>query len=95
MKGSSQSAQIISSVLHSKTAIRLLPPSLRDIALRSYAHSLSFVWVGCGLVGMITLASAYFIQEKEMGPVKARWRKGERKNVGATGMGVVPPDGMA
>lgn len=80
-------------MLHSKNAIRLLPPDLRDVALHAYAHSLTYVWIGCGLVGMITLASACLIQEKEMGPVKPKRRKS--KGTGGAVMGVVPPDGMA
>ena len=92
---------MIAAVLHSKTTIRLLPHPLRKIALHAYAHSLSVVWIGCGFLGMVTLASAWFIQEKEMGPVRAKRLKGKGKgeqerggagNEGSRGV-MMPPDG--
>jgi hypothetical protein len=82
--------QIINAVLHSKAAIRQLPMPAQKIALDVYAKSLSTVWIGCAGVSCLTLLSAWFIQEKEMGPVKPRGRG--RKGRAAEGQ---QPDDLA
>lgn len=56
-------AQVINSILHSKAAIRLLPPDLQRLALDAYARSLSIVWICCGSVAVLTVISACLIDE--------------------------------
>jgi hypothetical protein len=58
--------QIITAVLHSKSAIRMLPLDLQTRALNAYASSLSTVWIVCSGLFVITLISACFMQEKEL-----------------------------
>lgn len=66
----------INAILHSsKSAIRSLPQPIQDAALKAYGQSLSYVWIGCGGVACLTLASACFVEEREMGPVKDRGRR--------------------
>ncbi len=57
---------MITAILHSKSAIRLLPLNLQVRALDAYASSLSTVWVVSGCLAIVTLISALFIQEKEL-----------------------------
>ena len=59
--------QIISSILHSKSAISRLPSSAQDLALQAYASSISIVWVATGSIMIITVVCGCFIQEKEVG----------------------------
>ena len=61
------SSQLISSILHSKSAIRELPPHLEQAAIDAYAHSLSAVWMAAGGVAILTIVASLFIQEKDVG----------------------------
>ncbi|WWC69120.1 uncharacterized protein I206_103056 [Kwoniella pini CBS 10737] len=54
--------KIISAILHSKSAIRLLPPSLRDLALKSYSHSLSVVWFFSAIIALVTFINSFWIE---------------------------------
>lgn len=58
---------IISSILHSKSAIRLLLPDLRERALQAYGWSIATVWIISGGIAVLTMVSAWFIKEKEIG----------------------------
>jgi len=58
--------QIVTSILHSKSAIRLLPESLQIRALDAYAASISTVWVVSGVVSVLTIIAACFMQEKDV-----------------------------
>lgn len=62
------SEDLITAILHSKSAIRLLPLDLQQLALDAYAASLSTVWVVCGGLAIVTLICACFIKEKELPP---------------------------
>ncbi|WVQ81247.1 hypothetical protein IAT38_003369 [Cryptococcus sp. DSM 104549] len=58
--------EIINAILHSKSAIRLLPPSLQSLALAAYANSLSVVWVVTAGVAVLTFITSLFIEAKEV-----------------------------
>ncbi|OCF38301.1 multidrug resistance protein fnx1 [Kwoniella heveanensis CBS 569] len=64
--GADNSSQIISAILHSKAAIRLLPPALRIKALYSYAHSLSVVWIFSSVIATITFICSFWIQSRNV-----------------------------
>ena len=57
---------IVTAVLHSKSAIRLLPADLQVLALDAYASSISTVWGVCGGLAILTLIAAFFVKEKEL-----------------------------
>lgn len=58
---------IITAILHSKDNIRRLAPTLQVIALKAYGKSLSVVWIGCGFVACLTLFSAFWMEERDIG----------------------------
>jgi hypothetical protein len=58
---------MISSILHSKSAIHQLPPHLEQAAIDAYAHSLSAVWFTAAGVAILTILASLFIQEKDIG----------------------------
>lgn len=62
--------QLISSILHSKSAIHTLPPGLEALAIKAYARSLSTVWFTASAIAVLTIISSLFIQEKEVGGAK-------------------------
>ncbi|WVF71816.1 hypothetical protein IAT40_006624 [Kwoniella sp. CBS 6097] len=64
--GAENSNEIISAILHSKAAIRLLPPSLRIKALYSYAYSLSVVWIFSAIIATITFVCSFWIQSPDV-----------------------------
>jgi hypothetical protein len=72
---------MIDAILHSKSAIRELPPHLEQAAIDAYAHSLSAVWVVAGGVAALTVVASLFIQEKDVGS------KGEGTGGGVVGDG--------
>ena len=74
---------MISSILHSKSAIRLLPPHLEQKAIDAYAHSLSAVWYTASGVAVLTILASFFIQEKDVGAGK----EGEGTGGGVVGDG--------
>jgi hypothetical protein len=80
---------MIASILHSKSAIRLLPPDLVQPAIDAYAHSLSAVWFTASGVAVFTILASLFIQEKHVGGGKD---KRETDTVG-TGGGVIGDSG--
>ena len=59
--------QLISSILHSKSAIHNLPPNLEKLAIKAYANSLSVVWMTASGIAVLTVLSSFFIQEKSVG----------------------------
>ncbi|ODN74574.1 hypothetical protein L202_06936 [Cryptococcus amylolentus CBS 6039] len=61
-KGVDHQEQIIDAILHSKSAISLLPPSLQPLALAAYSSSLSTVWLVSSAVAVLTLLCSFFIQ---------------------------------
>ncbi|OCF71477.1 multidrug resistance protein fnx1 [Kwoniella mangroviensis CBS 8886] len=65
-KGIDNGNEIISAILHSKSAIRLLPPSLRELALASYSHSLSVVWIFSAIIATITFINSFWIESSEV-----------------------------
>ncbi|WWC60765.1 uncharacterized protein I303_103341 [Kwoniella dejecticola CBS 10117] len=75
--------KIISAILHSKSAIRLLPPALRDLALASYSHSLSFVWFFSAIIALVTFVNSFWI---ESSPVHDQ---GKEEVVRDSGAGIV------
>ena len=58
---------MISSILHSKSAIHQLPPHLEKLAIKAYANSLSIVWITASAIAILTVLSSFFIQEKSVG----------------------------
>jgi len=80
-KNEPNASQMIDAILHSKSAIRELPPHLEQAAIDAYAHSLSAVWVVAGSVAVLTVISSLFIQEKDVGS------KGEETGGGVVGDG--------
>jgi len=64
--------QVISSILHSKSAISRLPSSAQVLALQAYASSISIVWIATGCIMIVTVVSGCFIQEKEVGGAGAK-----------------------
>jgi len=64
--------QIIYSILHSKSAIGLLPADLRIKALGAYASSISTVWLVSAGVSILTIIAACFMQEKDVGKVTSK-----------------------
>ncbi|WVQ99086.1 hypothetical protein IAU59_006218 [Kwoniella sp. CBS 9459] len=66
LAGAENSNEIISAILHSKAAIRLLPPSLRIKALYSYAYSLSVVWTFSAIIAIITFVCSFWIQSPDV-----------------------------
>ncbi|WVR08996.1 hypothetical protein IAU60_006056 [Kwoniella sp. DSM 27419] len=76
LRGVENSRQIIASILHSKSALQLLPPSLRSLALVSYAHSLSVVWVFSAVVASVTFVCAFWIKPADVHAASASAGRG-------------------
>ncbi|CAD6575001.1 MAG: hypothetical protein TREMPRED_001269 [Tremellales sp. Tagirdzhanova-0007] len=83
---------IITAILHSKSAIRMLPGNLQIRALDGYASSLATVWVVCGVIAMFALVSSCFIKEKEL-PGKITSTSPVKFTEDAEVVGTFPPDG--
>lgn len=69
--------QIVDAILHSKSAIRQLPPPEAKLALDAYASSISMVFYFCAIISVITIATAVGVQEKEIGGSKGDDREDE------------------
>jgi len=65
-RGVPNSEAIVDAVVHSKAAIKALPPPQQELALRAYATSLSTVWRAAGCVAVFTLLSALWIRQNEI-----------------------------
>ncbi|WWD20929.1 hypothetical protein CI109_105407 [Kwoniella shandongensis] len=73
--------EVINAILHSKSAIRLLPPRLKNLALEAYANSLSVVFVVSSAIALITFISSFWIEYHEVHGV-------QKRSVKSTGGGV-------
>ncbi|WVQ75495.1 hypothetical protein IAR50_005120 [Cryptococcus sp. DSM 104548] len=65
-EGVDNQEQIINSILHSKSAIPLLPPSLQAPALAAYSSSISTVWLVSSAVAVVTLLCSFSIQTHQV-----------------------------
>ncbi|ORY30040.1 multidrug resistance protein fnx1 [Naematelia encephala] len=74
----------ITAILHSKAAIRQLPEPYQSRALEAYANSISTVWLVSAVIALITVITAFGIQEKDV-----HGKTPQSGIVKATGGGVV------
>ncbi|WWC89697.1 uncharacterized protein L201_004622 [Kwoniella dendrophila CBS 6074] len=77
--------EIISAILHSKSAIRLLPPTLRQLALNSYSHSLSVVWLFSAVIAFICFVNSFWIQSIQVDDNNGQDDTKRRQNDGEEG----------
>lgn len=65
-RGTPNSRAIIDAIVHSKAAIKTLPPDQQAKALKAYAYSLRAVWIAAGCVAVCTLLTSVFIKQNEI-----------------------------
>ncbi|WRT67494.1 uncharacterized protein IL334_004466 [Kwoniella shivajii] len=87
--GVENSNEIISAILHSKSAIKLLPPSLKAIALTSYAHSLSIVWMFSAIIASVCFVNSFWIESSEIHNEDGTGNNGKSSEIQNAGGGVI------
>lgn len=75
---------IITSILHSKSAIHSLPPDTQSIAVEAYREGLDTVWWILGFVAIVTLCCSMGIRE-----IKMPEKKKIKRRIKGSGGGVV------